>query len=212
MIKMADAGRIAKALLKRYPKPATALLFSNPLELLIATILSAQCTDVRVNDVTRTLFSRYRSAEDYAGADLNRFEEEIRPTGFYRNKAKSIVACCRKIVEDFDGHVPDSLDKLVSLPGVGRKTANLVLGSAFGKQTMAVDTHVLRVSLRLGLTRQKDPDKVEEDLVRSFPKGKLTALNLAMILHGRETCRAKRPLCPECVLFSLCRWPDKSVS
>lgn len=209
---MADAGRIAKALLKRYRKPATALLFSNPLELLIATILSAQCTDVRVNDVTRTLFSRYRSAEDYAGADLNRFEEEIRPTGFYRNKAKSIVACCRKIVEDFDGHVPDSLDKLVSLPGVGRKTANLVLGSAFGKQTMAVDTHVLRVSLRLGLTRQKDPDRVEEDLVRSFPKGKLTALNLAMILHGRETCRAKRPLCPECVLFSLCRWPDKSVS
>jgi endonuclease-3 len=209
---MADAGRIAKALLKRYPKPATALLFSNPLELLIATILSAQCTDVRVNDVTRTLFSRYRFAEDYAGADLNRFEEEIRPTGFYRNKAKSIVACCRKIVEDFDGHVPDSLDKLVSLPGVGRKTANLVLGSAFGKQTMAVDTHVLRVSLRLGLTRQKAPDKVEEDLVRSFPKGKLTALNLAMILHGRETCRAKRPLCPGCVLFSLCRWPDKSVS
>jgi endonuclease-3 len=209
---MADAGRIAKTLLKRYPNPATALTFSNPLELLIATILSAQCTDVRVNEVTRTLFRRYRSAEDYAGADLSDFEEEIRPTGFYRNKAKTIVACCSKIVEDFNGQVPDSLDKLVSLPGVGRKTANLVLGSAFGKQTMAVDTHVLRVSLRLGLTRQKDPDRAEDDLVRSFPKGKLTAVNLAMILHGRETCRAKRPLCPECVLFSLCPWQDKVVS
>lgn len=206
---MADAGRIANALLKRYPDPATALNFSTPLELLIATILSAQCTDVRVNEVTKTLFRRYRSADAYAAADLKVFEEEIRPTGFYRNKAKSIISCCRKIVEEFGGSVPGSLDELVTLPGVGRKTANLLLGSAFGKQTMAVDTHVLRVSHRLGLTRQKDPDRVEEDLVKAFPKGRLTAVNLAMIFHGRETCKAKKPLCPICSLLSMCAWEDK---
>lgn len=204
--------RIAGLLLKRYPRPATALFFSNPLELLVASILSAQCTDVRVNEVTKSLFRKYRTARDYSETDISTLEEEVRPTGFFRNKAKIIIACCRKIVDNYHGEVPQSLEDLTSLPGVGRKTANLVLGSAFGKQTMAVDTHVLRVSQRLGLTRKKDPNKVEDDLVRVFPKEKLTAINLAMILHGRETCRARRPDCSACVILKLCPWEKKIVS
>ncbi len=207
---MADAKNISRLLLKKYPKPVIALNFSNPLELLIATILSAQCTDVRVNEVTRTLFEKYKTAEDYAQADLQKFEEEIRPTGFYRNKAKAIIACCGKIVKDFRGQVPGSLDHLVTLPGVGRKTANVVLGGAFGRQAMAVDTHVLRVSQRLGLAHSNNPDKVEEELVDVFQKGKLTMINLALILHGRETCKARRPMCPECVLYNKCEWSEKA--
>jgi endonuclease-3 len=207
---MANAKKIAELLLKRYPSPKLALNFSTPLELLVATILSAQCTDARVNEVTRQLFKKYRKAEDYARADMKRFEEEIRPTGFYKNKAKMIVECCKRLVEDYGGDVPDTLEELTGLPGVGRKTANMVLGSAFGKQTMAVDTHVLRVSNRLGLVRSDDPEVVEEGLVRQFPKGRLTKINLAMILHGRETCTARRPKCMECVLYKECEWPDKT--
>ena len=207
---MADAKNISRLLLKKYPKPVIALNFSNPLELLIATILSAQCTDVRVNEVTRTLFKKYKTVEDYAQADLYIFEEDIRPTGFYRNKTKAIIACCGKIVKDFSGQVPGSLDHLVTLPGVGRKTANVVLGGAFGKQAMAVDTHVLRVSRRLGIAHSRDPDKVEEELVKALPGGKLTAINIALILHGRETCKARRPRCPECVLHNKCEWSEKT--
>jgi endonuclease-3 len=207
---MADAKSIAKLLLKRYPKPVIALNFSNPLELLIATILSAQCTDVRVNEVTRTLFRKYKKAEDYARLDLQEFEEEIRRTGFFRNKAKAIIACCGKIIEEFRGQVPERLDQLVSLPGVGRKTANVVLGGAFGRQAMAVDTHVLRVSQRLGLAHSSNPDKVEKELVEEFPEGKLTAINLALIQHGRETCRARNPKCSDCVLYNECEWLMKT--
>jgi len=207
---MADAKSIARLLLKRYPKPVIALNFSNPLELLIATILSAQCTDVRVNEVTRKLFKKYKTVEDYAQADLHEFEEEIRPTGFYRNKSKAIIACCGKIVKDFRGQVPGSLDHLVTLPGVGRKTANVLLGGAFGRQAMAVDTHVLRVSQRLGLVHSNKPDKVEEELVKELPGSKLTAINIALILHGRETCKARRPMCPECVLYNKCEWSEKT--
>ena len=207
---MADAKSIAKLLLKRYPKPVIALNFSNPLELLIATTLSAQCTDVRVNEVTRTLFRKYKKAEDYARLDLQEFEEEIRRTGFFRNKAKAIIACCGKIVEEFRGQVPERLDQLVSLPGVGRKTANVVLGGAFGRQAMAVDTHVLRVSQRLGLAYSSNPDKVEKELVEKFPEGKLTAINLALIQHGRETCRARNPKCSDCVLYNECEWLMKT--
>ena len=207
---MADAKSIARLLLKRYPKPVIALNFSNPLELLIATILSAQCTDVRVNEVTRKLFKKYKTVEDYAQADLHEFEEEIRRTGFFRNKAKAIIACCGKIVEEFRGQVPERLDQLVSLPGVGRKTANVVLGGAFGRQAMAVDTHVLRVSQRLGLAHSSNPDKVEKELVEEFPEGKLTAINLALIQHGRETCRARNPKCSDCVLYNECEWLMKT--
>jgi len=206
---LADAKKIAKLLLKKYPEPKTALRFSNPLELLVATILSARCTDVKVNEVTETLFRKYRTAQDYARADGNTFEAEIKPTGFYRNKAKMVIDCCRKITADFNGAVPDTLDALTTLPGVGRKTANVVLGSAFGQQTMAVDTHVLRVSNRLGIAHSDRPDSVEEELVRQIPRNMLTRVNLAIILHGRETCSAARPACTRCVLYSECEWPQK---
>jgi endonuclease-3 len=208
---LADAKKIAGLLLRKYPRPVTALKFSNPLELLVAAILSAQCTDSRVNEVTKDLFKKYRTAEDYASADPGTFEQEIRPTGFYRNKAKMIISCCRKIVEDFKGKVPGRMEDLTTLPGVGRKTANVVLGSAFKKQAMAVDTHVLRVSNRLGLANSANPDKVEEELVSQFPEGRLTALNLALILHGRETCRARRPACSGCLLYNECEWDEKSA-
>ena len=208
---MADAKKIAKLLLKKYPHPGIALHFSNPLELLVATILSAQCTDVRVNEVTKDLFKKYRTAADYAKTDQKTFEMEIRPTGFYRNKAKMIIACCKKIVQDFKGEVPATIEELTTLPGIGRKTANVVLGSAFGRQAMAVDTHVLRVSNRLGIAHSKNPDRAEEELLRQLPEDKLTAFNLALILHGRETCVARKPRCPECVLFKECDWPEKPV-
>jgi endonuclease III len=207
---MADAKKIAAALLKRYPNARTALDFSNPLELLVAVILSAQCTDVRVNMVTKSLFAKYKRAADYADADLATFEQEIKSTGFYRNKAKAVIAAARKLVQDFGGKVPATLDELTTLPGVGRKTANVVLGNAFGQQAIAVDTHVLRVSNRLGLVHEDDPDKVEAALVAQVPKDKLTTFGSALILHGRETCIARKPRCPECVLSKLCEYPDKT--
>lgn len=209
MTRRADAKKIAKLLLGKYPNPKIALNFSNPLELLVATILSAQCTDVRVNEVTKNLFKKYTTARDYAHAELKKFENEIKSTGFYKNKAKMIKECCKKILIDFNGEVPATLEELTTLPSVGRKTANVVLGSAFGRQTIAVDTHVLRVSNRLGIVSSNNPDKVEEELVRQFPQGRLTAFNLALILHGRETCAAKKPKCPECVLYDECEWEGK---
>ncbi|NOZ69517.1 MAG: endonuclease III [Deferribacteres bacterium] len=207
---MADAGKISKLLLKKYPNPRIALNFSNPLELLIAAILSARCTDVKVNEVTASLFRKYRTARDYASADPRTFEAEIRPTGFYKNKAKMIIECCRKIAREFNGRVPDTMEQLTALPGVGRKTANVVLGSAFGKPAVAVDTHVLRVSNRLGIARSRNPERVEEELKRRIPEKILTPVNLALILHGRETCTAARPKCRQCVLNKECEWPEKT--
>lgn len=206
---MADAGKIATLLLKKYPEPRLALQYGNPLELLIAVILSAQCTDARVNEVTASLFKKYRTAEDYAAADPAVLEVEIRPTGFYRNKARSVIACCQKLVADFHGEIPHTLEALTTLPGVGRKTANMVLGNAFGVPAIAVDTHVLRVSNRLGLVHSDDPGQVEEALMRQVTKDQWTAFGNAMILHGRETCIARKPRCPECVLHAVCEWPDK---
>ena len=208
---MADAKKITKLLLGKYPHPKIALNFSNPLELLVATILSARCTDVKVNEVTKTLFKKYKKAEDYARADQKTFEQEIKPTGFYKNKARMITGCCKKIVQEFNGKVPDTLEKLTTLPGVGRKTANVVLGSAFGKQTMAVDTHVLRVSNRLGIANSGDPDKVEEELVKKLSEDILTPFNLALILHGRETCTVIKPKCPVCILYDECEWPERTI-
>lgn len=206
---MADAGKIATLLLKKYPEPRLALQYGNPLELLIAVILSAQCTDARVNEVTASLFKKYRTAEDYAAADPAVLEAEIRSTGFYRNKTRSVIACCQKLVADFHGEIPHTLEALTTLPGVGRKTANMVLGNAFGVPAIAVDTHVLRVSNRLGLVHSDDPEQVEEALMRQVAKDKWTAFGNAMILHGRETCIARKPRCPECVLRAVCEWPDK---
>lgn len=206
---MPDVKKITILLLKKYPNPRTALNFSNPLELLVATILSAQCTDVRVNEVTKTLFKKYKNVKNYADADLNAFENEIRSTGFYRNKAKMIIGCCQKLIREFKGRVPSTIEELTTLPGVGRKTANVILGSAFGKQAIAVDTHVLRVSNRLGIAHSENPDKVEEELTKQIPQNKWTAFNLAMILHGRETCAARKPRCGACVLYDECGWPEK---
>lgn len=207
---MTDPKRIISLLLKKYPHPKIALSFTNPLELLIATILSAQCTDVRVNEVTKDLFKKYRSARDYGKADLRSLEKQIKSTGFFKNKAKMIRDCCAKIAKDFKGRVPDTLEELTALPGVGRKTANVILGSAFGQEAIAVDTHVLRVSNRLGIAHSNKPDIVENELVQQIPLKKQTAFNLALILHGREICTARGPKCLSCVLYDECEWEEKT--
>ena len=207
---MADAGQITALLLNKYPEPGLALHYKNPLELLIAVILSAQCTDARVNKVTATLFKNYKKARDYAAADPAVLEEEIRSTGFYKNKTKSVIDCCMKLMADFRGEVPRTLEELMTLPGVGRKTANMVLGNAFGVPAIAVDTHVQRVSNRLGLAHSDNPQAVEEALMRQVANDRWTAFGNAMILHGRETCIARKPHCPECVLREVCEWPDKT--
>jgi endonuclease-3 len=207
---MADARQITALLLEHYPEPGLALHYGNPLELLIAVILSAQCTDARVNEVTATLFKKYRKAEDYAAAEPAVLEAEIRATGFYRNKTRSLIACCQKLVEDYHGEVPRTLHALTTLPGVGRKTANMVLGNAFGVPAIAVDTHVLRVSKRLGLAGSDDPEKVEAALMSQLAQDKWTAFGNALILHGRETCTARKPRCSECVLCTVCEWSGKT--
>jgi len=194
---------IAK-LKKEFPDAGTTLVYSNPLELLVATILSAQCTDERVNIVTKSLFKIYRKAEDYAVADINKLEKDIQSTGFFRQKAKSIQNCCKGIVEQFDGNVPDNLDDLVSLVGVGRKTANVVLGSAFGIPGIVVDTHVRRVAGRLGLTENTNPDKIEFDLMEIISKKNWTTFSFLLINHGRKTCSARNPKCGICGIGSDC--------
>jgi endonuclease-3 len=206
---MVDARKITARLLKQYPHAKIALRYTNALQLLIATILSAQCTDARVNEVTRTLFRKYRKARDFADADLATFEEEIRPTGFYRNKARTVIACCKALCEEFGGKVPNSVDELTRLPGVGRKTANMVLGNAFGRQAIAVDTHVIRVSNRLGLASGKNAEKIEAQLAAQIQEKNWTELANAMILHGREVCTARNPRCCECALYRECGWTDK---
>jgi len=207
MKKQSDQKRvkeIIKILSKEIPDSTIALKFSNPLELLIATILSAQCTDVKVNQVTVGLFKKYRSVRDYAESDLLKLEEEIRPTGFYRNKAKSIQKCCQELVNRFGGEVPKTLEDLVTLPGVGRKTANVILGNAFGVPGIVVDTHVHRVSRRIGLTRNDDPVKIEFDLMDIVPKEEWTHFSNLFVWHGRKTCVARKPLCGMCPIRKWC--------
>lgn len=201
---------IIKTLSKEIPDSRIALNFSTPLELLIATILSAQCTDVKVNQVTGDLFKKYRSAKDYASADLKELEEEIRPTGFYRNKAKSIQKCCQELVSRFGGDVPKNLEALVTLPGVGRKTANVILGNAYGIPGIAVDTHVRRVSRRIGLTENDDPVKIEFDLMEIVPEEEWTHFSNLLIWHGRRTCMAKKPLCEQCSIRKGCEYRSES--
>ena len=188
-----------------YPDATTALDWNDPLELLVATILSAQTTDVRVNAVTPTLFAKYPTAADYAGADPAELEEDIRPTGFFRNKAKSLRGMAGALVEDHGGEVPRTMDELVALPGVGRKTANVVLGNAFGiDEGVVVDTHVRRVSNRLGFTAHNDPEKIEQDLVQTVPRRDWTVFSHLLILHGRSVCKARKPACSDCVVNDLC--------
>lgn len=204
------ADKILTLLKKEYPGVTTALRHRNPLELLVATILSAQCTDARVNIVTKDLFKRYKTAPDYAKADLKTFETAIRSTGFYHNKAKNIIGAAKMIIDRFKGKVPDSMEKLIELPGVARKTANIVLSHGFGKiEGIAVDTHVRRVSYRLGLTKNEDPVKIEEDLMKITDKKNWPLLSDLLIAHGRKICIAKKPKCPECLLGHLC--PSKKL-
>jgi endonuclease-3 len=190
---------------KTHPDAKIALNYSGPLELLIATILSAQCTDKRVNIVTKTLFKKYRKIEDYAKADLNELEEDIRSTGFYHNKAKNIKKCCQMLIEKFNGQIPRTMEELLELPGVARKTANIVLANVYGVVAgIAVDTHVRRVAKRLGLTENLNPDKIEKDLMEIVPKADWMRITDLLIFHGRRICTARNPKCAECVLNDFC--------
>lgn len=203
-----DAGRVRRILAlldRRYPDARCSLSFSSPLELLVATILSAQCTDERVNAVTPALFAKYRTAAAYAAADPEELRREVRPTGFFRNKAAAIIGAAAAIVARHGGAVPRTMEELTALPGVGRKTANVVLGNAFGIPGVVVDTHVGRVARRLGLTAAADPAKAEQDLMRAIPRERWVRFSHQLIAHGRAICRAPRPRCAECFFdASLC--------
>lgn len=201
---MIKLDHLIKVLDREFPDPKVELHCRTPLELLIATILSAQCTDERVNKVTPHLFKKYKSAKDYAKADTAVLEQEIRSTGFYKNKAKNIIGCCRALVEKHGGKIPDTMDELIELPGVWRKTAGVILGNCFGQPAIVVDTHVRRVSQRLELTRSDDPDEIEKDLGRLIPSRKWTRVSHQLLLHGRYICKAKTPRCSECELKPIC--------
>ena len=201
----ARIDEIIRTLRKAYPRSRTALHFETPLQILVATILSAQSTDEQVNKVTLPLFRQYKTAGAFARAAPEKLENEIRSTGFFRNKAKSIIGASKKIVEDFGGQVPDRMEDLITLPGVARKTANIVLSSGFKKaEGIAVDTHVKRLSQRLGLSKEKNPDKIEKDLLDLVPREDWIDFNYMFVNHGRNTCQARKPDCPSCVLRSLC--------
>ncbi len=203
--KTKQTKEIIKRLKKEYPDAHCALNYTSPFELLIATILSAQCTDVRVNKVTADPFRKYRTPQDYTKVPQEELEQDIRSTGFFRNKAKNIQAACEKIINDFNGEIPNDIDKLLSLKGVARKTANVVLGNAFGIASgVVVDTHVRRLSNRLGLTEQQDPVKIEKELNELVPKKNWVMFPHWLIWHGRAICKARTPLCKECVLEDIC--------
>jgi endonuclease III len=204
-MKLSDKiNRILPALDRLYPQAHTALSFRNPLEMLIATILSAQCTDKKVNEVTRALFKKYRSARDLAEVPLEELEAHIRPTGFFHNKAKSIKNCCAELLKRHQGQVPRTMEELTALPGIGRKTANVVLGSAFGIPGLVVDTHVGRIVQRLGLTKEKDPVKIEFALLPLIPEERWILFSHQLIDHGRSLCPARAPRCAECPLREAC--------
>jgi endonuclease III len=211
-----DPKRVAAILAKldeAYPEASCELVHEHPFQLLISTILSAQCTDVRVNMVAKTLYPKYPTPEKFAYANPSEIEQEIRPTGFFRNKTKSIMGASKKIVEEFGGKVPQTMDELLTLPGVARKTANVVLGSGFGIAAgVVVDTHVMRLSNRLDLTRNTDPKKIEQDLMSVIPKDKWIVFSHQLIWHGRRVCVARKPRCIECNLEKLCSAKDKTYS
>jgi endonuclease-3 len=201
----ARVREIIRLLRKHYPESRTALEFRSPFEILVATILAAQCTDERVNKVTPGLFRKFPTPAHFARGDRAELEQEIRSTGFFRNKAKSLIGASQKIVEEYGGAVPDSMEKLITLPGVARKTANIVLSAGYGKaEGIAVDTHARRLSQRLGLSRESDPDKIERDLLAIIPRKDWLDFNSLLVDHGRALCRARKPKCPECFLRRLC--------
>ena len=201
--------KIRQILKVKYPEVKTQLNHKNAFQLLVATILSAQCTDRQVNSVTPKLFARLKTPKDFAKAPIKKIETLIHSTGFYHNKAKNIKNCAKELIDKFNGDVPDTLDELITLPGVGRKTANVVLGAVFGIPGMVVDTHVARISQRLGLTESKDPVKIEFDLMKIIPKDEWNDFSLWLIYFGRAVCNARKPDCPNCFLTHLCNYPDK---
>lgn len=210
---LSDEARLSKIIDKlnrAHPEAKLDLDFTSPLELLVALILAAQARDDLVNQVTVKLFQKYRSPADYADVPLASLEEEVRRINFYRNKARLIQDCCREIVERFHGEIPTELDDLLTLPGVGRKTANILLGNAFGRQAIGVDTHVMRLSQRLGLTHNTNPDKIEFDLMAIVPENQRVRFCHLLQYHGRRICFAKKPRCPECTIRSLCPYPGKT--
>ncbi len=192
-----------------YPEVKCSLNYSNPLEMLLATQMSAQCTDASVNRVTQSLFKKYTCAEDFANASLQELEQDIKSIGLYKNKSKNIIACCKKILSDFDGQVPDNMDDLLSLPGTGRKTANLVLGDVFGKSAVVVDTHCIRLSTRIGLTSNTNPEKIEMDLKKLIPPEEQLDFCHRLVYHGRAVCNARNPKCTECTLKDICKFGAK---
>jgi endonuclease-3 len=204
------ADTIRKILRSTYPQVKTQLFYRNSFELLVATILSAQCTDKQVNSVTQLLFKTLKTPDDFIKTPPETIENLIRPTGFFRNKAKNIKNCARELKKNYNGKVPASMEELVKLPGVGRKTANVVLGAAFGIPGLVVDTHVARISQRLKLTINKDPVKIEHDLMKIIPKKDWSDFSLQLLFFGRETCTARKPKCPTCPLNKLCPYPSKT--
>lgn len=207
VIKMTKRQRVIKIIKifdKLYPEAGCSLAYKDPLQLLIAAQLSAQCTDARVNIVTKTLFQKYKNVYDFAEADLDELQEDIRSTGFFRNKAKNIKNCCRLIIDEFDGMMPDNIDNMLKLPGVGRKTANLILGDIFGIPGIVVDTHAKRLSKRIGLTDNDNPKKIEYDLMNVVPKAEWIRFCHQLVLHGRAVCTARNPKCDKCPINELC--------
>ena len=205
----AKPATLARLLLKHQPKAEMELTHQSPWELLVATILSAQCTDQRVNQVTPALFKRFRRPQDFATAPPLELEALIKPTGFYKNKAKHLIGCGKAVTERFGGAVPQRMEELTTIPGVGRKTANVILGTAFGQPSIVVDTHVKRVANRLELTRSDDPERIERDVQRAFPQPQWTGVSQRLLLHGRYVCLARSPRCGTCVLYDLCKWKGK---
>ena len=211
MNKKQRALKIIEELDRLYPDAGCSLTYKTPLQLLIATQLAAQCTDERVNIVTRDLFEKYKTAEDFANADIKVLEQDIRSTGFYRNKARNIIACCQKIIDEYDGEVPDTMEKLLTLPGVGRKTANVILGNIFNTPGIVVDTHAKRLSNRLGLTKEQDPTKIEFDLMKIIPRERWSRFSTQLVFHGRAVCNARKPDCESCSLKPYCVYGQKKL-
>lgn len=208
MIRLAAKNRgetIIKLLQKEYPRNKIALKFRDSLELLVSTILSAQCTDERVNKVTKILFKEYKDVNDYAKANFKKFEKDIRPTGFYKNKAKNIINASQQIMKRFEGKIPQTMEELLTLPGIGRKTANIILTFAFGKiEGIVVDTHVIRLSKRLGLSKNNNPEKIEQDLMKIIPQNYWKDFSSLIMEHGKKICLARRPFCEQCILKYIC--------
>ncbi len=201
---------VMEKLTELYPDTECTLVYKNPFQLLIATQLAAQCTDARVNIVTKDLFKKYPSVEAFANADLKELEKDIKSTGFYHNKAKNIINCAKKLLSDFNGEVPKTMEELLSLPGTGRKTANLVLGDAFGIPGIVIDTHAKRLAGRIGLTKEETPEKIESDLMKFVPKDYWITLGHHFVDHGRAVCNARKPECEKCVLSSVCAYREKN--